>query len=152
MNGSKRVKEADLRNPMWKLTFKCNIQFLHSWKREGESPAFLVNNNNKIMYLRHKSKQRNENRRASEGRDTFLQRTNKVRQPTLTRLRELVPPWPFRFHNQRQKNTLNFNRSTTVTADMQNGQWSMNVTNSYSSCCVCWAHHPKLRLCQHQQT
>lgn len=45
--------------PSWKLTFKCNIQFP---QRDGETPAFWVNNNNKIMYLRHESSlEKNEN-------------------------------------------------------------------------------------------
>lgn len=38
MNGSKRVKqgEADLRNPIVEIAFKCNIQFPHFGKQGGE--------------------------------------------------------------------------------------------------------------------
>lgn len=91
-------------------------------RESRDREAFLVDNNNKIMYLRHKSKSRNENGRALEGKDTFLQHANNVQQPSLTRLSELVPPWPLSFHNQRQKNSLKFNRSKMFAADMQKGK------------------------------
>lgn len=53
--------------------------------------------------------------RALEAGDTFLQRANKVRQPPLTRLRELVPPWPFRGFTIRTHEIQDFNGSTRVT-------------------------------------
>lgn len=54
---------------------------------------------------------------AWQGGETFLQSANNVQQPSLTRLRELVPPWPLSLYNQRVdggKKGLNFKRKHKI--------------------------------------
>lgn len=79
---------------------------------------------------------------ASQGGETFLQSANNVQQPSLTRLRELVPPWPLSLYNRRVDGRVGGSVFQKEAQDMRRGQQPMNASNSQICCCRLFKRSP----------